>query len=346
MQLTCSSLTLIAPHSFCIGFLFLVVLSCTSCKKTSSHQSGDNRGLTPIELEYPAYIPKPVIPSDNPLTKEGVNLGRQFYYDTLLSNNGKSCGSCHIQQESFSSIQVNSLAHINLGWSQYFLWNGGVEGGLENAMIFEVDDFFKTDISRLNQSQSYRAQVQKVFQSDTITTRHVSYALAQFIRSLNSFNNRIDRYMRKELMLSFSELNGLYIFNSEKGECFHCHTIGLYHDNQFHNTGLDDSYNATNQGRFDITGDPADLGKYKTPGLRNVALTSPYMHDGRFSTLEQVIEFYNSGVKKPPNLDPIMTKPSFEHGLQLSTQQKSDLIAFLHALTDSSFLTNPTFSQP
>ena len=134
--------------------------------------------------------------------------------------------------------------------------------------------------------------------------------------------------------------HGLYIFNSEKGECFHCHSLGLFQDNSFHNIGIDSIFEGVNMGRFMVTADLADMGKFKTPTLRNVALTAPYMHDGRFQTLEQVVEQYNSGVKKSSTLDPIMAKPSFEHGLQLTPQEKIDLISFLHSLTDTSFINN------
>lgn len=327
-------------------FALVLVIGYISCKKEHATIPDTHPGLTPYTMTYPNFFPVLELPANNPMTLEGIALGRRLYYDTMLSNDGRACASCHVHAESFSKSSVNALAHINLGWSKTFLWKGGVEGTLEDAMYFEVTEFFKTNMQRLNQQQTYRTQFKTVFNADSITPQLTANAMAQFVRSIASFNSRVDRYMRHEIMLSFEELNGLYIFNSEKGECFHCHSLGLYHDNGYHNTGLDSVYTTLNRGRFDVTGNPDDMGKFKTPTLRNIAITPPYMHDGRFTTLEQVIEFYNSGVKRPPTLDPIMTKPSFAHGLQLTAQQKSDLLAFLRALTDSAFLSNPAFSHP
>lgn len=302
--------------------------------------------LTSYEIKYPSYFPVLNVPADNPLTYEGVALGRKLYYDPILSDNGRACADCHNQQESFSKYSANSLAHINLGWNTKFLWKGGVEGTLEDAMLFEVNDFFATDISKLNQNQEYRSLFKKVYQTESITDVMVAKALAQFIRSLSSVNSKFDQYLSHATMLSLSELNGFNIFNSEKGECFHCHSPGLFHDNSFHNIGLDSVFDGANSGRYDVTINPNDIGKFKTPTLRNIALTAPYMHDGRFKTLEEVVEHYNSGVKKSATLDAIMFKPSFENGLQLSAQQKSDLIAFLKTLTDSTFVNNPAHAKP
>lgn len=332
--------------SIVLLFLFIVVSVYIACKKEHAAIPDNNTGLTPYSISYPIFFPVLALPAGNPMTLEGISLGRQLYYDTIMSNDGRACASCHMQAESFSKSSVNSLTHVNLGWSKTFLWKGGVEGTLEDAMYFEVTEFFKTNIARLNQQPGYRAQFRKVFGADSITPRLAANAMAQFVRSVTSFNSRVDRYMRHEIILSFEELNGLYIYNSEKGECFHCHSLGLYHDNTYHNTGLDSVYTSLNRGRFDVTGNTEDIGKFKTPTLRNIAITAPYMHDGRFATLEEVIEFYNSGVNHPPNLDPIMTKPSFAHGLQLTAQQKSDLLAFLRALTDSTFLSNPAYAHP
>ncbi|MBL0309772.1 MAG: c-type cytochrome [Bacteroidetes bacterium] len=147
-------------------------------------------------------------------------------------------------------------------------------------------------------------------------------------------------------MLNDDELRGLYIFNTEKGDCFHCHSLGLFTDGQFHNIGIDSVFSGVNLGRYNVTGEDGDIGKFKTPSLKNIALTGPYMHDGRFKTLEEVIEFYNSQVRKSPSLDPIMSKPSFKYGLQLTQQDKNDLLAFLKALTDSAFIHNPALAAP
>ena len=163
---------------------------------------------------------------------------------------------------------------------------------------------------------------------------------------MKSSNSKFDRYQRQEEQLSNSELNGMTIFFTEKGDCFHCHGIPLMTNNEFHNIGLDSIFVGNNVGRNYITGSPYDLGKFKTPTLRNVELTSPYMHDGRFTTLEEVVEHYNSDVKRSATVDPIMTKPGKEYGLQLTTQEKQDLVAFLKTLTDWEFVNDTSLASP
>ncbi|MCK6641510.1 MAG: cytochrome-c peroxidase [Bacteroidia bacterium] len=322
--------------------LFTLIYSCRK-EEVSEPQPP---ALTPYEVVYPGWIPQLPENGANPMTVEGVALGRRLYYDTLLSNNGQSCSSCHNQNLSFSDSTVNSLPHINLGWNFAFLWNGHVQGTLEDAMMFEVEQFFQTDISRLNASTFYRAEFKKVFRTEVITSREVAFALAQFVRSIVTFDSRFDRYMGFVEMLNMQELSGYSIFNSERGDCFHCHPVGLFTDNRFHNNGLDSVYNPQTWGVYGETGDPSDMGKYKTPSLRNVALTAPYMHDGRFATLEDVVMFYNTGVNITSTVDPIMTKPNHVYGLNLSVQEMSDLVAFLRCLTDTSLAGNPAYSNP
>ena len=182
--------------------------------------------------------------------------------------------------------------------------------------------------------------------SKEITEKEVAYALAQFFRVLASTDSKFDKFLKKEAALSPSELNGMDIFFTEKGDCFHCHTVPLMTNNDYHNIGLDSVFSGGNLGRYTITTDVTDIGKFKSPSLRNVALTAPYMHDGRFATLEEVVEHYNSGVKNSSTLDPLMTKPGKEFGLQLTAQEKSDLVSFLKTFTDDTFLTDTTLSNP
>ena len=270
--------TMFSPYrnSLCVriclqGFIFLMMGSLLiACQKKHTSTPTTNTALTPYTLTYPFNLPRVKIPEDNPLTVEGIALGKKLYGDPILSHNGNACATCHVKQTYFTSPGPNALPHINEAWNTHFLWKGEVEGTLEDAMKFEVGDFFQTDVSLLNQDANYRSLFKKVYGVDTISRKDVAYALAQYLRSLTSFNSRFDKYVRKEMMISNSELNGFYIFNSEKGECFHCHTLGLYTDNQYHNNGLDSSFGASNQGHFVATGNPADLGKYKTPTLRNM----------------------------------------------------------------------------
>ena len=326
-----------------ILFFLLLFAACRKNKEGSSEPAPAS--LTPYSMQLPSYFPQMVIPENNPLTLEGIDLGRKLYYDTLLSNNGKSCSSCHLSNYSFSSPVVNSMPHLNLGFAQNFLWNGKVSGTVEDIMLFEVDEFFNTDISKLNNSSLYRDLFKKVYKIDNITSHDVARALSQFIRVMVSQNSKFDKYLRHELDLNTPELRGFIIFNTEKGDCFHCHSIGLMTDNRFHNIGIDSIFSGVNLGRYNITGLSSDIGLFKSPTLRNVELTAPYMHDGRFATLEDVVEHYNSGVKLSNTLDPIMTKPTKQFGLQLSAQDKLDLVAFLKTLTDTTFTKNMMFQK-
>ena len=179
-----------------------------------------------------------------------------------------------------------------------------------------------------------------------ITSKDVAYALAQWFRRLYSADSRYDRYMRHELQLTDSELRGMVIFLTEKGDCFHCHIPPLFTDNGFHNIGLDSVFTGMHIGRQGVTGLPSDRGLFKTPTLRNAAVRGQFMHDGRFVSLEQVIEHYDSGVLRSSTVDPIMTKPGKEYGLQLSAQDRADLLAFLLALTDETFLSDTSLASP
>lgn len=328
---------------------FLIAISIyVSCKKETViiEPSPTTTVLTPYKLYVPPYFPVLIIPDDNPLTVEGIELGRKLYYDTILSNNGLSCSSCHSQSLAFSNQSVNSQPHINIGWSNNFLWNGKVQGSVEDVMMFEVSVFFNSDVSKLNNHSYYPGIFKKVYNINTITQKDVAYALSQFMRRLSSTDSKFDKYLRYETMLTPSEMNGFVIFNSEKGDCFHCHSLGLFSDNSFHNIGLDSVFVGINQGRYNVSNNPGDMGKFISPTLRNVELSAPYMHDGRYSSLEEVVEHYNSKVKQSSTFDPILTKPSHYFGLQLSAQEKNDLVAFLKTLTDSTFITDTSLNNP
>ncbi|CAN5318396.1 cytochrome c peroxidase [soil metagenome] len=322
------------------------IFCINSCKKETPEPTPNTSSLTPVELKYPSYFPQMVLNPANPMSAEGVKLGRYLYYDTLLSNTGQSCSSCHNQNEGFTAYAANSLPHVNLGWGNYFLWNGQIAGTLEDAMQFEVNDFFHTDISRFENNAFYQPKFDRVFGTGAVTAQKIEFALGQFLRTVISSDSKFDRYQRYEENLTLSELNGMTIFYTEKGDCFHCHTPGLFTDGIFHNNGIDSVFNGVNAGRYNVTGYSSDLGKFKSPTLRNIELTAPYMHDGRYQTLEAVVEFYNSGVHFTPTVDPIMTKPAKLYGLLLSTQEKADLVAFLKTLTDTTFTNNPDFSNP
>lgn len=293
---------------------------------------------------YPAHYPE--IPPENQMTLRTakVELGKKLFYDPMLSNGIRSCSTCHIQIHGFTRPDsINPLPLVNLIYNRNFLWRGKIRNGsLADIMRFEVKEFFKTDPKWI-QTDEYRRLFGRAYNDPTITQERIAECLTQFVATITSGNSKFDRFLRGEATLSPEEMRGFQIFMTERGDCFHCHAPPLFSDNQFHNIGLDSIFENGNQGLYEITQNPADLGKFKTPSLINVAITPPYMHDGRFNTLDEVIQHYNHGVKLSPTLDPIMTKPGKENGLNLSSQEIADLIAFLKTLTDSSLLTDTRY---
>lgn len=334
------------------AFIFVACMVAGCHRDSLDAQSLCGQPAQPLAYEYPSHFPQPAQSAGNPQSVEGIELGRRLYYDTLLSRNGPfqgfACATCHDQTCSFTvpSSTTNVLPHVNLAWSRHFLWNGKVAGTLEDVMRFEVHEFFQVDPEMLMQDAVYPELFRNAFGTCVIERDHVALALAQWFRRLTSANSKFDQYMRGETVLTLAEQHGAMVFFTEIGDCFHCHGAPLMTDNSFHNIGLDSVFSAANQGRYAVTGIPNHLGAFKTPTLRNIALTAPYMHDGRFQTLEEVVEFYSSGVQHSPSLDPILTKPGTGITLGLSAQQKSDLVAFLHTLTDEDFVSDPELGSP
>jgi len=335
-------------------YIVAMVFTISGCKDDYTYVPGIRSDFdpTPYSLEYPEYFPNLQIPEDNPMTVEGVKLGRSLYYDVKLSENGPmegfSCSACHNQTTSFSNNVAGTsvLAHVNLAWNKSFLWEGKVAGNLEDIMKFEVEAFFKTDMYVLKSDPNYPDMYDDAFGSTAINSQRTAYALAQFFRTLISGNSKYDRVYRHEESYTESELRGQEIFLTERGDCFHCHTFPLLTENLFHNNGLDSVHSEENYGRYNVTGNMTDMGLFKTPTLRNVELTAPYMHDGRYATLHEVVEHYNTGVKHSNTLDPIMTKPGKEFGLGLTQQDKDDLVAYLKTFTDTTYINNPNLGSP
>ena len=346
---------------------FFTLMFSLFCKKDSPINNPPNTVTdppTPYSIIAPPYFPQPVIPAFNPLTVEGVRLGRMLYYDPVLSSNGLSCSSCHQQKNAFSvplfttktGQKISVPPHINLAWNPDFNWEGSVHQ-LDTLCLDDFGpDFFNTNkdtlFSRLSTHAIYPSLFKKVYGITNINSLKyselqlkITYAISQFMRTLISSNSNYDKYPHN-YHFTASEFNGLKIFYSEKGDCFHCHGGPLLTDNLFHNNGLDSIFSPENFGKYSATFDMNDIGKFSSPTLRNAEFTSPYMHDGRFKTLEEVVEFYNSGTKKSATLDPIMTKPGKEHGLNLTAQEKTDLVNFLKTFSDTSFINNKNFGTP
>jgi cytochrome c peroxidase len=345
-----------------VAFLFLAG-SLNSCNKDESEDNipiGDVP--TPYNLKIPAGFPSMFIPQDNPLTIEGVALGRKLFYDTQLSgNNSLSCASCHNQQFAFTDNQKaqsvgvdnisgtrNAMPLFNLGWYTDYFWDGRTSSleaqiPIQLTNSNEMHGNIDTILVKLNSSSEYQNMFEKAFGSSIITEAFLVRAIAQFERTLISGNARYDQFVRQEIELTAQEQNGLNIYTSpSKGNCASCHTLGLnFTDQSYRNIGLDS--NTVDFGRSLVTLSSADDGKFKTPSLRNCDVTGPYMHDGRFATLQACIEFYNTGYFHHSNLDPLLANASKG---RLNTQEKEDLISFLKTLTDEEFIANPNFKQP
>lgn len=329
---------------------------------------------TPYELELPrhfSWIIPTAIPQDNPMTVEGVKLGRKLFFEKLLSgNNSISCASCHQPQFAFNDKgnalsegihgqqgERNAMPLFNLLYAQKFNWHGSANSIEEQAFgpvrhPLEMVEDWKNAARELQAHPEYPPLFKAAFGTFVIDSVLVVKALAQFERTLISADSKADNYIKERLGiptdgpgLNAQEKRGLDLYMSEsKGDCFHCHGGAnleynpLMTDNIFRNNGLDAN---PDQGLAEVTGKPSDIGKFKTPSLRNLVFTSPYMHDGRFETLEEVIDFYTSGVQASPTTDPKALKSR-----SLTAQEKEDLIAFLLAFTDSSFVQNPAFQDP
>lgn len=353
-----------------VGFLFFIVLTVYSCKKETTIAI-----QTPYELKIPSHFPDMIIPQDNPMTVEGVELGRKLFHDKQLSlDNSISCASCHLAENSFSdparfSVGVNgtignrqSMPLVNLGWQQFFFWDGRAKT-LEEQILEPVPNpvemhlKWKDAQGRLNESLEYRRMFLKAFGTEEIDSSLVAKAIAQFLRTMISGKSKFDVMYKYENGITFdagdqaiyqsvtaSEWAGYDLFKSLNGaDCFHCHNGPLMQVQGFRNNGLDATF--TDLGRGMLTGNPNDHGKFKTPTLRNIALTAPYMHDGRFQTLDEVIEHYSTGIQQSATLDPLI-EFSFQGGVQLDALEKDLLKQFLMTLTDYEFVNNPEFREP
>ncbi len=326
--------------------------------------SDNSQDIAPDEpFAVPANFPKPVYDfAKNPITQSGFELGRELFYEGDLSRDGTiSCAECHSQASGFThhghdvSHGIDNLRGIrnappiqNMAFQKEFFWDGGVFdldlfsiAPIENPV--EMDEKLGNVLEKLRKKEKYTTLFQKAYGSKEITTERFLKALSQFMTSLVSANSRYDKYVRKEVggTLTEEELAGMEIF---KQKCASCHSGELFTDQSYRNNGLA-VYNAEDTGRGRITQNEKDNYKFKVPSLRNVAITAPYMHDGRFYTLEAVLRHYNESVLDVPTLDPSL-KNGQKLGIQTTADEQKKLIAFLKTLTDNEFLTNKRFAAP
>lgn len=297
---------------------------------------------TPAVLVTPNDFPAMVIPSDNKPTEERIALGRRLYNDPMLGDGSQACSSCHVKANGFTSdgsgVGRPVLPHVNMAWKSQFMWDGSKTGTLEDVMLFEVEQFFQTDVSLFNNDPEYVSLFEVAFGAGPITSEKMAKALAQYARTQTSYSSKYDRVMAGRESFTAEEQAGYTLFMSEAGSCTHCHTPPLFTDDNLHNIGLDSVFsNSENHGYYAISGDSIDLGRMRTATLRNVGLRTRFMHDGRFQTLEEVVNHYNTGVQKTRSLDPMMIKKDGSTTLKLTPQQVSEIAAFLNTLTDTVF---------
>jgi len=339
-----------------------------------SAMSGNRQTARPLKPDYPSYFGNRInIPADNPLTEEGVQLGRLLFYETKLSaNNGISCAHCHQQKRAFTDglafstgvdgtlTARNSMSLANLLWVRNFFWDGRAQGLEAQAQTpltdaHEMGQSLAASAQKLQKTKSYPPLFNKAFGTTVITGDHILKALAQFERTLISANSKYDQYLRGAYQPTAAELNGINLFftnpnpaaNVRGAACGHCHGGPKTFSELFHNNGLDSV--PKDEGRAAITGQSIDKGRFRVATLRNIALTAPYMHDGRFTTLEAVVDHYNEHVQQSPTLSVFLQKNQGGMSgsqLGLTASEKKDLIAFLHLLTDTSFITDKRFSNP
>lgn len=364
----------------------IALLALGACKREEAKEdlAPTASGATPYHLVLPSNLPPMQFPADNPLTVEGVALGRFLFYEKRLSgNNGMSCATCHAPALAFTDGKpvtkgIDSIAGtrstmplINLGYGNFFFWDGRASSLEQQALEpvtnpVEMHDTWPNVMAKLQADASYPTLFKRAFGTAHIDSMLVAKAIAQFVRTMVSGNSPFDKYMRGEGVLSPDAQMGFAMFNQEGGapgqiipvagsspvigqggaDCFHCHTAaaGLFTDEQFHNNGLDTVF--TDPGRAAVTNNPADMAKFKTPTLRNIMITAPYMHDGRFATIDAVLDHYNAGGHPSATVDPFMKFTSPDMELGLTPQKRQQIKAFLNALTDVEFLTNPAFQDP
>lgn len=312
--------------------------------------------FTPYRFTMSGTFPVPDLPRDNPLIEERVALGKKLFHEPALSRDlSLSCASCHDAKAAFAdsrrvSLGIqdrpgtrNAMPLFNLAWKSSFFWDGRVNSLREQVLMpiqdhAEMDETLDRVTAKLAADPTYLPRFTAAFGEPKITSEKIGLAIEQYLLTLTSFDSKFDRALRGKTMLDADEKRGFELFMTEYeprtgqlgGDCFHCHGGPLFSDHQFHNNGLKPSKDV---GRLGITGLESDRGKFATPSLRNISRTAPYMHDGQFATLEEVVAHYNHGIHRSPFLDPNLAKHP-EGGLQLSLDDQRALVAFLKTLTE------------
>ena len=336
-------------HSF---FLVLLVFGTTSIAFVSKYNET-------IELSYPDYWTKPTYNfEENPLTEEGFQLGRKLFYDPILSLDSTiSCASCHLQFTAFTHVDHavshgiggkigtrNSPVLINLAWNANFHWDGGVTNLSLQAINpiehpLEMGFSLKGAIQRLQANKEYTQAFRMVFGDTLISSKKLLHSLSQYTVSLVSANSKYDQVKNGTAQFTEQEQKGYELF---KQNCVACHREPLFTTESFESNGLAIDTNYNDLGRYGITRNPNDSFKFKVPTLRNVQFSQPYMHDGRFKKLSDVLDHYATKI----DVKSTTLSKSLKQKIQLSSNEQKDIIAFLHTLTDKEFLYNQRFRYP
>ncbi len=310
------------------------------------------------EFAVPEGWPRPEYNfKKNPLSEKKIALGRQLFYDPILSKDSTiSCNSCHLQYTAFTHIDHplshgiagrigtrNSPALMNLAWGKSFMWDGAVNHLDVQALApisntLEMDEDIANVVHKLQRSAAYRKQFYEAFGDSVVTGEHVLKSISQFMLTLVSANSKYDRVKRGADTFNSREANGYKLF---KQHCAECHTEPLFTNQKFENNGLPVDTSLNDIGHMKISHNAADSLKFKVPTLRNIEFSAPYMHDGRFKNLSQVINYYIMGVQQSPTLNPLLRK-----GIYLTSNEKVEIIAFLLTLSDKEFLFNPALGFP
>jgi cytochrome c peroxidase len=306
----------------------------------------------------PKGWPKPVYDfNKNELNDKGFELGKKLFYDPILSRDSTiSCASCHLQFTGFAHTDHalshgiegrigtrNAMPIMNLAWTKLFHWDGGVNS-LEKQPLnpitnpTEMDNTLVNVLGKLNHSKKYRVLFYNVFRDSIASTKSLMKALTQFTVSLETYNSKYDKVMRHESDFFFTEQEEKG-YNLFKRNCGSCHKEPLLTNDSFADNGLSLDIDYQDYGREQITHDPKDSFNFRVPTLRNIEVTYPYMHDGRYKKLKEVLDFYTDGKVRRKTLAKELQKP-----IILSDNDKKDIIAFLKTLTDKEFLFNPKFS--
>lgn len=345
------------------AILLLMVLSITGFRKGEADK--------PYPFPEMYLFPQIPVAKDNPVTIAGVDLGRHLFYDPILSiDSSISCGSCHKQEAAFSDgpkrfskgiggeeLTRNTMPLFNLAWYPSLFWDG--RGGSVEEQVFhpvrahnEMNLQWDVAVERVRNSRLYRTKFKAAFGNREIDSAQIAKAIAQFERTLLSYNSRYDSVLRKEAYFTAAELKGFeLVTDMSMADCLHCHTVDsdpMGTTFGFSNNGLDeikDPIDYKDKGRGAVTGKAEDNGKFRIPSLRNIALTAPYMHDGRFKTLKEVLDFYSEGVHAGVNVDSKMGSAN-RGGVHLTEDEKYFIISFLSTLTDSVFIRETAFENP